>query len=120
MRVGLLTRFFGVLGIIAGVLTVFQLDQPGIVRAFWLIGVGLLIARPRCASRPRGRPAAPSRGRPSSRSASSATRQAGGRATNAPPTTEDQRTRPSRRTRARSASAAADARATASQLAHRG
>ena len=43
MRAGLLTRFFGVLGILAGVLTVFQADQPGIVRAFWLIGVGLLI-----------------------------------------------------------------------------
>ena len=44
MRVGLLTRFFGVLGILVGVLTVFQVDQPGIVRAFWLIGVGLVIA----------------------------------------------------------------------------
>jgi hypothetical protein len=44
MRVGLLTRFFGVLGILAGVLTVFQADQPGIVRSFWLIGVGLVIA----------------------------------------------------------------------------
>jgi hypothetical protein len=43
MRTGLLTRFFGVLGILTGVLTVFQVDQPGIVRAFWLIGVGLLI-----------------------------------------------------------------------------
>jgi hypothetical protein len=29
---------------LAGVLTVFQADQPGIVRAFWLIGVGLVIA----------------------------------------------------------------------------
>jgi hypothetical protein len=44
MRVGLLTRFFGVLGILTGVLTIFQADQPGIVRAFWLVGVGLLIA----------------------------------------------------------------------------
>lgn len=50
MRVGLLTRFFGVLGIIIGVLPVFgavggvQLDQPGIIRAFWMIGVGLIIA----------------------------------------------------------------------------
>ena len=43
MRVGLLTRFFGILGILAGVLTVFQADQPGIVRAFWLVGVGLVI-----------------------------------------------------------------------------
>ena len=44
MRVGLLTRFFGVLGILTGVLTIFQADQPGIVRAFWLFGVGLVIA----------------------------------------------------------------------------
>ena len=49
MRVGLLTRFFGVLGVITGVLvsgilSVFQADQPGIVRSFWLIGVGLVIA----------------------------------------------------------------------------
>ena len=44
MKVGLLTRFFGVLGILTGVLTIFQADQPGIVRAFWLVGVGLLIA----------------------------------------------------------------------------
>jgi hypothetical protein len=46
MRAGLLTRFFGVLGMIAGVLTLLgsQFDQPGIVRAFWLVGVGLIIA----------------------------------------------------------------------------
>jgi hypothetical protein len=44
MRAGLLTRFLGVLGIIVGVLTVFQLDQPQIVRAFWLFAIGLLIA----------------------------------------------------------------------------
>jgi hypothetical protein len=44
MRVGLLTRFVGILGIIVGVLTVFQLDQPQIVRAFWLVFVGMLIA----------------------------------------------------------------------------
>lgn len=44
MRVGLLTRFTGVLGLIVGGLTVFQLDQPQIVRAFWLVAVGLLIA----------------------------------------------------------------------------
>jgi hypothetical protein len=43
MRVGLLTRFVGILGIIVGVLTVFQLDQPQVVRAFWLVFVGLLI-----------------------------------------------------------------------------
>ena len=46
MRVGLLTRFFGVLGIIAGVLTLIpgQFDQPGVIRGFFLIGVGLIIA----------------------------------------------------------------------------
>ena len=49
MRVGLLTRFLGVLGIItgvfvSGVLSVVQADQPGIIRAFWLIAVGLVIA----------------------------------------------------------------------------
>jgi hypothetical protein len=32
MRTGLLTRFFGVLGIIAGLLLVLPIDQPGIVR----------------------------------------------------------------------------------------
>jgi hypothetical protein len=44
MRVGVLTRFLGILGIIVGVLAVFQLDQPQIVRAFWLAAVGLLVA----------------------------------------------------------------------------
>jgi hypothetical protein len=50
MRVGLLTRFLGVLGIIVGVLPVlgaiggFQLDQPGVIRAFWMVAVGLMIA----------------------------------------------------------------------------
>jgi hypothetical protein len=43
MRVGLLTRFLGILGVIVGALTVFQLDQPQIVRAFWLAMVGLVI-----------------------------------------------------------------------------
>lgn len=50
MRVGLLTRFFGVLGIIVGALAILgsfsgqQLDQPGIIRAFFMIGVGLMLA----------------------------------------------------------------------------
>jgi hypothetical protein len=50
MRVGLLTRFFGVLGIIVGGLAILgsfsgqQLDQPGVIRAFFMIGTGLLIA----------------------------------------------------------------------------
>jgi hypothetical protein len=42
MRAGLLTRFFGVLGIIAGLLLVLPIDQPGIVRSFFLIGLGLV------------------------------------------------------------------------------
>jgi hypothetical protein len=44
MRVGVLTRFLGVLAIIVGGLAVFQLDQPQIVRAFWLVAVGLMLA----------------------------------------------------------------------------
>jgi hypothetical protein len=45
MRVGLLTRFLGILGIIVGGLAIFPVDQPQIVRAFWLIALGLLIGR---------------------------------------------------------------------------
>jgi hypothetical protein len=50
MRAGLLTRFFGVLGIIVGGLAILgsfsgqQLDQPGVIRAFFMIGTGLLLA----------------------------------------------------------------------------
>ncbi len=45
MRVGLLTRFMGVLGIIVGVTVapVLPLDQQGIIRIFWLGALGLLI-----------------------------------------------------------------------------
>jgi hypothetical protein len=42
MRTGLLTRFFGVLGILAGLLLVLPLDQPGIIRTFFFIGLGLV------------------------------------------------------------------------------
>ena len=45
MRVGLLTRFLGILGVIVGALSVFQLDQPQIVRSFWLVMLGLVILR---------------------------------------------------------------------------
>ena len=45
MRVGLLTRFLGILGIIVGGLAIFPVDQPQIVRAFWLVAIGLLIGR---------------------------------------------------------------------------
>jgi MFS family permease len=42
MRVGLLTRFMGVLGIIVGVTFVLPLDQQGIIRVFWLGALGML------------------------------------------------------------------------------
>ncbi len=45
MRVGLLTRFMGILGMIAGATFVIPLDQQGIIRSFWLGAVGFLIAR---------------------------------------------------------------------------
>jgi hypothetical protein len=44
MRVGLLTRFLGILGIISGVLTVApQLMPLPVVQSFWLVAVGLLL-----------------------------------------------------------------------------
>jgi len=42
MRVGLLTRFMGVLGIMAGVFLAFPFFSIPIVQAFWLIGLGML------------------------------------------------------------------------------
>lgn len=43
MRVGLLTRFMGVLGIIVGVLFIFPIASPlPIVQAFWLVALGVL------------------------------------------------------------------------------
>jgi hypothetical protein len=42
MRVGLLTRFMGILGILAGAFMAFPLVQLPIVQAFWLIAVGIL------------------------------------------------------------------------------
>jgi hypothetical protein len=45
MRVGLLTRFMGILGIIVGVLAVVQgLDLPQAIRTFWLITLAGLFA----------------------------------------------------------------------------
>lgn len=44
MRAGLLTRFMGILGMIAGATFVLPLDQQGIIRAFWLGAAGFLIA----------------------------------------------------------------------------
>lgn len=43
MRAGLLTRFMGILGILVGVLFVFPIDQPGVIRWFWLGALGVLI-----------------------------------------------------------------------------
>ena len=45
MRVGLLTRFMGILGMIAGATFVLPLDQQGIIRSFWFGAVGFLILR---------------------------------------------------------------------------
>ncbi|MDX6664961.1 MAG: hypothetical protein QOG68_1167 [Solirubrobacteraceae bacterium] len=42
MRVGLLTRFMGVLGIMAGVFLAFPFFSIPIVQAFWLVGIGIL------------------------------------------------------------------------------
>jgi hypothetical protein len=43
MRVGLLSRFFGVLGILSGALLVLPIDQPGIIRSFFFIALGLML-----------------------------------------------------------------------------
>jgi hypothetical protein len=48
MRTGLLTRFLGVLGLLLGAIFVLsatpvQLDQPPIIRSFWLLAIGLLL-----------------------------------------------------------------------------
>jgi hypothetical protein len=46
MRVGLLTRFMGYLGIFAGVLVLFQITQIPVVQAYWLAAlVALLLGR---------------------------------------------------------------------------
>ena len=43
MRVGLLTKFLGILGVIAGVLTVIPLGPLPVVLGFWLFAVSLLL-----------------------------------------------------------------------------
>jgi hypothetical protein len=43
MRVGLLTRFLGILGVISAVLMVLPLMPLPVVQTFWLLGVGLLL-----------------------------------------------------------------------------
>jgi hypothetical protein len=42
MRVGLLTRFMGILGIMAGAFMAFPFIQLPIVQAFWLVAIGVL------------------------------------------------------------------------------
>ena len=44
MRVGLLSRFMGVLGVIVGVAVapILPIDQQGIIRVFWLAALGVL------------------------------------------------------------------------------
>ncbi len=44
MRVGLLTRFMGYLGIIGGILVLFVITPVPIVQAYWLGGLGVLFA----------------------------------------------------------------------------
>jgi hypothetical protein len=44
MRVGVLTRFLGYTGIIAGVLILFPLIQVPIVEVYWLVALGVLFA----------------------------------------------------------------------------
>jgi len=44
MRVGLLTRFMGYLGIFAGVLVLFQITQVPVVQGYWLVALGYLFS----------------------------------------------------------------------------
>lgn len=44
MRAGLLTRFMGYLGIIAGILVLFVITPVPIVQAYWLVGLGVLFS----------------------------------------------------------------------------
>ena len=62
MRVGLLTRFMGVLGVIVGVAVapILPIDQQGIIRVFWLAALGMLFL----GRLPGGRPKAWATGEP--------------------------------------------------------
>jgi hypothetical protein len=44
MRVGLLTRFMGYLGIIGGILVLFPITPVPVVQAYWLVALGVLFA----------------------------------------------------------------------------
>jgi hypothetical protein len=43
MRVGLLSRFLGILGVIAGVLWIIPFDQLGLIRSLWLVAIGVML-----------------------------------------------------------------------------
>jgi hypothetical protein len=60
MRVGLLTRFLGILGIISAFLMIFPLGPLPVVQSFWLIAVGLTML----GTVPGGQPPAWRTGRP--------------------------------------------------------
>jgi hypothetical protein len=47
MRVGLLTRFLGILGVVGAVLTVLPLIPLPLVQTFWLLAVGMLLLNTR-------------------------------------------------------------------------
>ena len=87
MRVGLLTRFMGILGIIVGALAVVQLDVPQLIRALWLVFLGAVLA-----GRLRDRPPAWETGRaqpwPSQQQVREARQQAA-LGTNVPPSEPD-------------------------------
>jgi hypothetical protein len=44
MRVGLLTRFMGYLGMLAGVLVLFQITQVPVVQGYWLLALAYLLS----------------------------------------------------------------------------
>jgi hypothetical protein len=60
MRVGLLTRFMGYLGVIAGILVLFVITPVPVVQAYWLVALGVLFS----GRWPSGTPAAWASGRP--------------------------------------------------------
>jgi hypothetical protein len=88
MRVGLLPRFMGYLGIIAGVLTIIPIVPIPIVEAYWLVALAYLLS----GRWPSGVPPAWTSGRavpwPSSQELRAARAQGTGRASRAKPTRE--------------------------------
>jgi hypothetical protein len=44
MRVGLLTKFMGYLGMFAGALVLFQITQVPVVQLFWLVALGYMLS----------------------------------------------------------------------------